>query len=158
MRQLEREFKKIPGVQSFVISAPAGQINIVWKPNASFTFQPIDTAMMMIGLTINDIRVKVRGKLRHDSRTVTLTSDGDNTRFNLLNPVLPQNGQAAEFNLAARALTPPLWQKLVDGEAEGLIATIEGLLFMPERSPPLQLVVEQLSFLKPPSAPSRSKR
>jgi hypothetical protein len=149
MEQLSREFKKIPGIQSFVISAPAGQINIVWKPNASFMFKPIDNAMMMVGLTINDIRVKVKGKLRHDTRSVTLISDGDNTRFNLLNPIVPQPGQAAEFNLAARALTPPLWQRLVDGEAEKLTATIEGLLFMPERSPPLQLVVEQLNFSKP---------
>lgn len=151
VKQLEQQFKKIPGVDSFVISGAAGQINVVWKPNASFSFTPINTAMRMVGLSPLDIRLKVRGKLRHDARSVTLVSDGDYTRFNLLNPVLPEmNRQAAEFNLAARALTPPLRQKLLDAEAADMTATIEGVLFMPMRTPGLNLVVEQLNFTAPP--------
>ncbi len=149
IKLLDREFRKISGIQEFVISGQAGQITIKWKPYASFTFQPVNVAMELVGLSINDIRIKVRGKLRHDARTVTLVSEGDNTLFDLLNPVVPQpSGQAAEFNLGARALKPDLRARLLQAEADGMTTTIEGLLFMPERSPPLELVVEQLSFVK----------
>ena len=95
------------------------------------------------------VRVRATGTLQHTSQQVVLVSEGDNTRFTLLSPVVPMKGQAAEFNLDARQLQPALLKKLLDAEAEHMVATIEGPLFMPERGTALSLVVEQSSFAEP---------
>lgn len=146
-KQLEKEFRKIPGVAEVNMNPLAGQVDLKWKKNVQFTFSPINVAMEMVGLTINDIRVKVHGVLQHTATGVTLVSSGDYTRFDLLNPVVPQqHGQAPQFNTAARKLQPEMLQKLLEAERAKKIATIEGSLLFPERSPPLELVVSTMSF------------
>lgn len=146
--QLRYQFQKIPGVQDVAINP--GRAEIKWKPNVPFSFSPINVAMELLGITINDIRVRAHGTLSHGQTNVTLTSIGDHTRFDLLNPVVPEiSGQAAEYNIGARYLRPALRQKLVEAEKDGLEATIEGPLLFPERSPPLELVVDHVSFKKP---------
>jgi hypothetical protein len=147
IKQLEEQFRKIPGVEEVSMNQAAGQADLKWKKNAPFAFSPVNVAMELIGLTINDIRIKVHGALQHSGKRVTLVSTGDFTHFDLLNPVVPEvHGQAAQFNLAARGLGPELLKKLLDAEAEKKVATIEGPLLMPERSPPLELVVSTVSF------------
>lgn len=147
IRQLDKQFNKIPGVTS--VSLSPGQVVLKWQKNAPFSFSPINIAMELLGLTINDIRVRVRGRIKHDARHVTLYSLGDYTPFDLINPVVPDmDRQAAQFNLQARALRPALRQKLIDGELAGKIAIIEGPLLMPERSPPIELVVDSLTFIQ----------
>ena len=152
---LNTQFAKIQGVSEVSINQSAGQVTLKWKPNIPFSFSPVNIAMEMIGLTINDIRISVHGTLRHDPTHVSLTSIGDNTRFDLLNPVTPETSrQAAQFNIGARGLKPELRQKLLEGESNHQEATIEGPLFMPERSPPLELVVDKLQFSKPTDKPA----
>lgn len=155
---LEKEFRKVPGIEEFTINQSAGQAEIKWKPNARFSFSDVNVPMRLVGLSIRDIHIKVRGTLTHDAKTVTITSIGDGTRFQLLNPVISQPGkQAPVFNLAARQLAPELYQKLVAGETQKMIATVEGQIFMPGRSPASQIVVEHLEFTKPeePSQPAK---
>jgi hypothetical protein len=147
INQLEQQFRKIPGVAEISMNQSAGQADLKWKKNATFSFSPINIAMEMIGLTINDIRVRVHGILEHTATHVTLISSGDLTHFDLINPVVPTlKGQAPQFNLGVRGLQPALREKLLAAETEKKIATIEGPLFMPERSPPLELVVSSVSF------------
>lgn len=146
---LDQQFRKINGIAEFSINAPAGVAFLKWKPNVPFSYSAIDIAMRMVGLSFTDIRLRVTGTLQYSRNTVTLTSAGDNTRFNLLNPVVPDlTGQATEFNVDARSLTTGLFQNLVDGATKRMVATVEGPLFMPWRDPS-QLVVEQLSFTQP---------
>lgn len=147
---LAREFRKVNGVAEIDMNAAAGRMELRWKPNAGFQFQPINNAMAMIGVSIKDIRVTVRGTLTHDNRRVTLVSLGDNTRFDIINPVIPSpNQQADEFNASTRGLTDANLTKLLDAEKEHMIATIDGPLFQPERSPPILLVLESLKLDKP---------
>ena len=150
IKQLEQQFRKIPGVGEVIMNPSAGQVDLKWKKNATFSFSPVNIAMELIGLTINDIRVRVHGTLKHSGNSVTLISSGDGTQFNLLNPVVPQApGQTPQFNAAARGLRPELLEKLIKAEQEKKEATIEGPLLFPERSPPLQLVVSISNFTEP---------
>lgn len=148
---LENEFRKIHGVNEISIDQGSGQATLTWKEKVPFQYTSINTAMHMVGISLRDIRIRVKGTIKHSGDVFYILSEGDNTRFDLVNPVIPHaNGQAAEFNAAARKLTPPLRQKLLDGEAAKQIATIEGPVFMPERMTiPTQLVLDQLSFSDP---------
>lgn len=147
---LETQFRKIPGVANVVINQGAGQADLTYYPNAPFSFDPLNYALAAIGLPAMDVRVRARGMIQHSAQVVYLISQGDNTTFTLLNPVIPDmTGQAAEFNILARYLRPPLLQKLLQAQAQQQIATIEGPLFMPERGFVSALVVEQLSLAPP---------
>lgn len=145
---LEREFRKIPGVDEIMIDQGSGQATLTWKEKIPFQFTSINTAMHMVGLSMRDIRIRVKGTIKHMGDHFYLISEGDQTRFDLVNPAVPHpSGQASEYNLATRKLSPPLRQKLLDGEMEKQMATIEGPVFMPERmTVPTQIVVDQLSF------------
>lgn len=148
-RLLEQQFRKIPGVQEISINPSTGHATLKWKPNSPFAYSSINVAMRLVGLSFTDLRLRVRGTLQYTHNTVTITSIGDNTRFDLLNPVIPEiTKQAAQYNLEARRLKPALYQKLVDAAEKKQIATIEGPLFMPWRTPN-ELVVDQVSFTSP---------
>lgn len=145
---LETQFKKIPGIAEFEIDQPAGQAMIKWEGNAPYSYNSINVAMRMVGLSIKNIRVRASGFIQHTKQNVYLISRGDNTRFELINPIIPNaKGQTVQYNLATRALSPELRQQLLNTEAEKEIVTIEGILFMPERHEvPEKLVAEQISF------------
>lgn len=150
-RLLEKEFRKINGVKEIAIDQGGGQLTLTWKEKIPFQYTSVNTAMHMVGLSIRDIRIRVKGSIKHTGDNFYIVSEGDNTRFDLLNPVIPNpGGQAAEFNASARKLTPALRQQLLQGEVEKQIATIEGPVFMPERmTVPTQIIIDQLSFNSP---------
>lgn len=155
-RLLEREFRKISGIQEIQIDLGSGQAILTWKENVPFQFTSINTAMHMVGLSMRDIRLKVTGSIKHMGNHIFIVSRGDNTHFDLVNPVVPHpTGQAAEFNRDARNLSPALRQQLLQGEADKQIATIEGPVFMPERmTVPTSIVVDHLNF-KDPKEPEK---
>lgn len=145
--QLDRELRKVPGIAEISLNQGGGEATLKWRPNLPFSFSDVNVPMRLVGLSVRDIHIKVRGTLSHDAHSVTLTSIGDGTRFQLLNPVISTPGQQASvFNLAARQLTPELRQKLIDGEAQKAIASIQGQIFMPGRSSALQIVVDNLKL------------
>lgn len=149
--QLDREFRKVPAIAEASLDQASGAATLKWRPNAPFSFSDVNVPMRLVGLSVRDIHIKVRGTLSHDAHSVTLTSNGDNTRFQLLNPIISTPGQqAAVFNLAARQLTPELRQKLLDAESQKATVTIQGQIFMPGRSPAMQIVVDNLNIEKPP--------
>lgn len=149
---LEKELKKVNGVDKVAIDLAAGQASLTWKPMTPFSYTSINTAMHLVGIALRDIRLRVRGHIRHTGETIYLVSEGDNTRFDLVNPVVPNlKGQSTVYNAAGRKLTPELRQQLLDGEKNGQIATIEGPVFMPERmTVPVQIVVDSLRFTEVP--------
>lgn len=148
---LDRELKKIKGVDLVTIDPDAGQAIITWKANAPFQYTYINTAMHMVGLSIRDIRIRIHGPVNFSSNRAYIVSEGDNTRFELVNPVIPNlRGQAHEFNYSTRGLSPQLRQQIADGIQAKQIATVEGPVFMPERmTVPTQIVVDHLSFSSP---------
>jgi hypothetical protein len=150
---LEHEFSKIAGVDHLAIDLVAGQAVLTWKPLVPFSYTAINTAMRMVGLSSRDIRLKITGLIRHSGDTVYIVSDGDSTRFDLLNPIVPDTrGSTNIYNAMARQLSPELRDKLLAGESQGLIATIEGPIFMPERNTvPVQIVVDHLQFASTPT-------
>lgn len=149
MNGLKKQFQAIPGVAE--VSMSSGMALLKWKPNATFNYSSINTAMRMIGLNMQTTRVKATGKIQSTKNTIYLISSGDGTRFELANPVhYNPSGQSSEHNLGARYLSPELKQKLLDAEAQKQIVTISGPLFMPIRMIPNNvLVVEQIHITSP---------
>jgi hypothetical protein len=147
---LEKEFRKVPGIREFYLNQGGGSAVINWRENYPFSFSDINVPMRLVGLSVRDIHIRVRGTLSHDANSVMLTSIGDNSRFQLLNPVISTPGQQAPvFNLAARQLTPELRQQLLDAEAKKAVVVIQGQIFMPGRSPAMQIVVGSLKLEEP---------
>ena len=148
IKLLERELGKVKGIDQLSIDQAGGQATLSWKKNVPFQYAQINTAMHMVGLSMRDIRIKVTGAVKHSGETFYMISEGDNTRFDLVNPVTPRpHGQADEFNAYARKISPALKKQLIDGETQRQTATIEGPVFMPERmTVPTQIVVDKLDF------------
>lgn len=157
---LEKQFRNINGVSDVIMNQSAGQAVLQWKPGVVLTFPPINTAMSMIGLSINEMHVKVRGTISHDARTVTINSLGDNTRFLLLSPVTPKSYvMVEEFNPQTHLLIPSTREQFIQAQDAAQIAIVEGPIFEPERSPPLKLVIARVKFIKaeePPTGPTGS--
>lgn len=144
---LEENLRKIEWVTDVITNPEAGRTDLLWKPNAPFSYPAIYAAMSMVGLAFIDIHVTISGTLTHTSDSVTLTSNGDNTRFILLNPQRFSTTQyIPQKSLATRYLSPELRNQLIDGENANRTAIISGQIFEPQRSPPLYLVVENLRF------------
>ncbi len=149
-KNLRTQFSKTAGVASSEVSASSAQAKLHWKPNVTFSFGPINAAMSMIGLSMTELRVKVRGTIIHDAKTVTLVSLGDNTRFQLLGPTqASKTGYAIAHNINSHPLPPDTRTKLLDAQTQKQVVTVEGPLFEPERSPPLYLITEKLNVIVP---------
>lgn len=159
VKTLDKELRKIKGIEQFNIDPSSGQVSITWKANVPFQFTTINTAMHMVGLSMRDIRIKVRGNILPSGNQIYIVSEGDNTRFELMNPVTPNpNGQSHVYNYTTRTLSPELKKQLLDGYQAKQIATVEGPVFMPERmTVPTQIVVDHLNFevAKPQMKPAR---
>lgn len=142
------QFRKIHGVSEISINQSAGQASLRWEPNASFSYQPVQVAMQLMGLAINNIKVRVRGTIRNDSPTsFRLVSIGDSTSFTLAATPPPVKNQYVEqYNAQNRTLPKEMIQQLFEAQINDQIATISGPLFAPWRSPPLYLVIEKIQF------------
>lgn len=147
VKNLYKQLGRVPGVATVHIDQAAGRAYLEWKADRTFSFQPLNAAVRYVGIRVDDIRLKVRGHIIQEAAQIKLVSSGDNTSFTLLNPVIPQQHQyVVQWNPAARKLSPSLQKQLLDIAKKGEIVTIEGQFFEPYRSPPNQLVVEQVSI------------
>jgi len=146
MGQLRREFLRIPGIEELTMKE--GEADIKWRKHIPFSLTAVKMAMRLIGLSIQDIRVTVRGIVKQDASSpmITLISLGDHSSFLLINPDISKTSEQATDQAAI--LSQEMSQKLLEARAKHQIATIEGSLFMIERSPPapVMLVVESLNF------------
>ena len=148
VKHLEKEFRKIQGVDEIFIDQGSGQATLTWKENMPFQFISVSTAMRIVGLSMREMRIRVSGLISHRGNNFYIISAGDNTSFELLNPVIPYpQGVTPEFNTSARKITPALAQRLLEGQMLKQTATVEGPVFMPERKTvPTQLIVDSLDF------------
>lgn len=143
---LNKQIAKINGVASVAIDQGQGRAVIVWKNNVPFSFQPLNAAARYVGIRVNDIRLKVQGKLQPYGTQYKLISAGDNTNFILLNPLVPQpRTQVVAYNPSVRQLSPELAATLLDLSKRKQTVTIEGQFYEPYRSPPNYLVVENIT-------------
>jgi len=151
VKLLLEQFKKIPGVTDVTLNDAIGVAELKYKENAPFSYQSVKMAMRMVGVAYRNIRVRASGRIERNKNQFYLISKGDNTRFELVNPtVVDMKKQTVQYNQAAREVTPELAERLVTGQRESKVATIEGPLFMPERNASLVLTVAQLSFSTDP--------
>ena len=146
VKELTKQLYRAPGVEKVDIDEGSGRASIIWKPQAPFSFQQINAALRYVGIRQDLIRLRVRGKITEMGSQLKLISSGDNTPFELLNPITAQANQyAVQWNPSTRQLTPQLKSELLEIQKNGWTVTIEGTFFEPFRSPPNRLIVEQLS-------------
>jgi hypothetical protein len=146
---LKKRLEQSPGIASVELFGDTGRAELKWKPTSPFSFTPLNWALRFVGLRERTVRVKVSGTITGGGKNFSIVSSGDNTNFVLLNraPTTP-NQYTNTFSRTNRDLTQDLIDKLEEGKKKKQIATIEGLLFNPYRSPPdpNQLIVDQISF------------
>lgn len=153
MKNLDSQFRRLYGVADVQMNQAGASAILTWKPTVPFSWQALEAPLSMIGLSVEHLRTKVTGKISHDDRTVWLSSTGDGTRFVVLGTMQPSATQFTEtYNTESYVLTPQQRAVFIDAESQNLPVTIEGTIFMPERSPPLVLIAEKTQVGKPESA------
>ncbi|NGX42899.1 MAG: hypothetical protein K940chlam7_01187, partial [Chlamydiae bacterium] len=146
---LSKQFMKIKQVEKVSTNPVTGVTVLNWKPKQPFSYYPIKTTMQVVGVGVNDIRVRVRGKVKEQGRSVVLFSEQDNTRFVLVSPIVPDPERyTTKPNPYLRELTPNVRERILKEAENDKILVIEGPLNRPARSPPLQLVVERIQVEK----------
>ena len=146
---IEKNFRKMNQVQKVKVAFATGTTELEWKPKSPFSFQAVKMAMQMSGVGINDLRVKVRGKAKEKGGKIALVSLEDNTPFILISPIDPKPEQyTTKPNPYFRELTPDLRERILQEIKEDKILVIEGPLYQPGSSPPLQLIVERILIEK----------
>lgn len=149
---LEKRFGMIPGVESIVMNRAQGSSRMSWKSNVPFAFTPFNAALRWIGIRQNDVRIKVKGTVSESKNMFSLISNGDRTKFILINRVYSDPGEyVVLFNVQNRAITGELAATLRNAKRKREIVSINGTLFMPLRSPPnpLYLIVDQIQKEEP---------
>jgi hypothetical protein len=152
-KNLEKEFRKAYGVADVTVDTNQAQANIKWKPNIPFSFQPINYSMHGIGLGIDGIYMKATGTIQHTKTPFSefqLISSGDNTVFHLVSPIPTSTyGYVERYSTFNRGITSELRSQLLDAVDKQQTVTIDGPIFLPYRSPPLQLVVQHFKAEPP---------
>lgn len=145
---LHDQLSKIKGAQSVEVNATSGQAIIKWTPGQRFSWNPINVAVRMVGISLHQTLVTVAGEIRPRGQTLELISSGDGTPFLLIGPITPsQTNYVTRSNLDNRTLSPGMVENLLEGSRSKKIAVIHGPLFMPWRGySPLYLTVAEISW------------
>lgn len=169
IKGLENQFRRIKGVSDVQMDQQNGQAVLQWRSDVQFSYPPVYQAMAMIGLSVDDFRIRVRGRVIQTGSDFYLVSIGDETRFKLFGPIqtqplqqTPETNwpsqpkpflQSAEYNVLAHPLTLDLQDRLKKAQGDKRVVTIDGPLLMPERSPPdpLSLIIEHLNETPAPA-------
>lgn len=129
---LHKNFRQIRGVGSIAIDPPAGKAHLTYIPGAKFEFQPINYAMRRIGISLRDIRIRIRGTISHTGDTFFINSLGDTTRFALIGfPEASRQRYVVPFSRYNRPLEGDVKRVLAMAAAEHRLVTIEGPIFEP---------------------------
>lgn len=162
---LEKRFLTIQGVESVQMNQPNGLATLKWKPNVPFSFTPINWALRYVGVREQYVRVKVRGtinitKTSVNSETYNLISNGDKTKFELINRINPnQNEYSPQYSTYNRTVSGDLQTSLQKAQKDKSVVVINGTLFEPQRSPPdpLRIIVDQIQVEEPPNKQNPKK-
>jgi len=150
IRGLTDQYNKLAGVSSVQMDQNAGQAILTWRPNVIFSYPQLQAATAMIGIFLQEIRMRVTGTITHDDQNFALISIGDGTTFQLLGPLTPSSsGMTIIANPATHPLPPYLQEQLLTAENNQQIVTVEGPLFEAHRSPPLYLIAGSVSVENP---------
>lgn len=147
MLLLKNEFGKLDLVNS--VSVAPGQVNLGWKPNERFDFRKVDARMRFVGVGMDNIAVSVRGTVSGEGAKWYITSLGDETRFQLLNPPQPSANSYIEYNnISMYKLLPEVQDQLAEAKRNDQIVTATGFLLAPWRYP-LTIILGNLNVDQP---------
>jgi hypothetical protein len=145
VREITKQLRLVNGIAEIVINSQQGEADIRWKPKVPFSYDYIKTAFGIVGATIRDVRVQVRGTLAVSNSAIFLESLGDNTRFVLLGPAQQSFVKyVPQKNFETHPLSPEMQQQLLAAARESCVVVVKGPLLRPLMG--LYLVVEQLSI------------
>lgn len=144
INDMAKQLGNMNGAAEIILDQGGGQADIRWKPKSPFSFAPINTAMRLVGPSINNVHISVRGVISHSGSTFTLESLGDNTRFLLIGPTTPSMHQyTVMHNTDNRPISNEMKARLLEAEKNFEIVEIDGPLLDPWRYPALYLIIEQ---------------
>lgn len=152
--RLGQQFQRMQGVAGVQLNPGAGSADLGWTPGAPLLFSPINAAFSMVGPSIQDFRVSVRGNLVAQGNTFRLNSIGDNTQFLLLGTLQQQPGRWAvpySYNPVNYPLSADLFQQLALIGQQQQVVVVSGQILAPERSPPWMLIVRNVEVQAAPA-------
>jgi len=140
--EMEKSLGAIHEVTNLKVN-PGGFAIMKWSPTSPFSYEPFRYAAAAVGLRISSMRVRVKGKVVLDGGDFYLISDGDNTKFLLIGPLLVEPGRYSPSNISTHPLTLPTRQQLesLNRSTRGVIIT--GPLLLPSFYR-LALITEQI--------------
>ena len=145
VQQINQHFSAIQGVKNLQINLSAGIADMSWDTRYSLSYEPFRYAAAAVGININSMRVRVKGKIIHDSGHFNIISDQDGTRFHLIGPLHVEAGRyIPKYNLDTHPLPIGMKEQLLEIEKNGRSIVISGPLFLPSHYP-LTLEIEQIS-------------
>lgn len=161
-KNLYDRLSRAKGVASVEVRSEMGNANIVWDKKIPFSFVPLNWALRYVGVREKEVRVKVSGYIKGSAPQYILLSRGDNTSFVLFNRAIttaPSSQYVDLFNPTNRTLSSDQIAKLEAARKSNRLVTIEGPIFMPERSPPdpLRLVIDSFAVEAPPPTPNSNQ-
>lgn len=137
---LRKNFGKLQEIESIEMKPAEGSASIKWKPNAPFSYRLIKNQMQLSGISLDYIHARVRGKASLSGKTLKLLSIGDGTIFHLVSPLSTRGSPNPQFIEPTKQLV----DAVMNEAKEDKVLVIEGLLYRPHRSPPLNLIVEKI--------------
>ncbi len=148
-QMLEAKFRELKAVDEVSQNSSQGKTNLKWSPNAPFSYITIKRVMQSVGAGVDNIQVRVRGKVRAEGNKVALYSSGDNTRFELVSAQQPGLSQpTVPANPALMKLEPRLREKILADSEGNKTVVIEGPLYRPWNATQLIIVVQRMQVEK----------
>lgn len=143
---LSRNLNAIKHANNVEINGFKGTAVLGWNPNYPFSYEPFRAAFAATGILIRDMRIRVRGTIAHDVNNFYLISNGDDARFLLIGPLLPEAGRyVPKYNLVSYPLSPAMKEEFLNAEQNQYTVIISGPLFLPEKYP-RTLICEQVKI------------
>lgn len=143
--RIESSLKGIRQINNLHIDGPSGAATMGWDPNYPFAYEPFYYAMSLTGVSINDLRMKVRGRIVSDPNDFYLISSGDLARFLLIGPIRVQKDRYVPKNIASHGFDAATKMQLYHAQDNDLEVTVTGPLYLPTQYP-RTLVAEQIKI------------
>ncbi len=132
--QIQQNFKAIKEARDVQINEASGSAVMKWNPTFSFSYEIFRYAAAAVGIHIDQIHLKVKGKIKKEGDTFYLLSRENNTCFTLIGPVHKEPARYAPHNPISHPLTKELIAQLNEAEKRNIDLLISGPLFLPSHS------------------------
>lgn len=133
---IAQHLKGINTISDLQINGQGGTAVMKWSQNIPFSYEPFRGAFAAAGgIKIREMRVRVRGKISHDSSNYYLNSTGDQSSFQLIGPIYTEPGRYAPKNIASHPLTSEMKDQLSEAENHNATVVISGPLYLPSHYP-----------------------